>query len=96
MTMLAMSIQQEVHEKTGGMNMAELTPVTFAPKCKAPAFFIHAHNDELVLKDNTERNFTAYGSDQKLVEYVPGGHNDERPKEVIQKVVAFLKANLLA
>jgi dipeptidyl aminopeptidase/acylaminoacyl peptidase len=96
MTMLAMSIQQEVHEKTGGMNMSELTPVTFAPKCKTPAFFIHAHNDELVLKDNTERNYAAYGSDQKLVEYVPGGHNDERPKEVIQKVVAFLKANLLA
>ena len=83
MTMLAMSIQQEVHDVTGGMKMSELTPVTYAPKCKTPAFFIHAQNDELVLKDNTERNFAAYGSDKKLVEYCPGGHNDERPIEVI-------------
>ncbi len=83
MTMLAMSIQQEVHDVTGGMKMSELTPVTFAPKCKTPAFFIHAHNDELVLKDNTERNFAAYGSEKKIAEYCPGGHNDERPHEVI-------------
>ncbi len=76
------------------MNINELTPVTYAPKCKVPAFFIHAHNDELVLKNNTERNFAAYGHEKKVVEYCPGGHSDERPREVIQKIIQFLKANL--
>ncbi len=71
---------------TGGMNVTELTPITFSPKCKAPALFIHAKSDELVPKDHTVRNFAAYGSAEKEVEYCEGGHNDERPKHVNEKV----------
>ena len=76
--------------------MSELTPVTFAPKCKTPAFFIHANEDELVLKNNSERNFAVYGCEVKIAEYCSGGHNDERPAEMIKRVIEFLKSHLLA
>jgi dipeptidyl aminopeptidase/acylaminoacyl peptidase len=79
----------------GGLNINDLTPLTYAPRCKTPALFIHAIHDEMVLKDNTERNFAAYGSSVKEVEYCDGGHNDERPKKVLEKVIAFYKAHLL-
>ena len=80
---------------TGGLNINELKPLTYAPKCRTPALFIHAVHDEMVLKDNTERNHAAYGSTEKHVEYCDGGHNDERPKVVIEKVLAFYKQHLL-
>ena len=94
MQMLMMQAGPQIQQMTGGMNINELTPLTFAPRCKAPALFIHATHDEMVLKDNTERNFAAYGSTVKEVAYCDGGHNDERPAKVIEKVIAFYKTHL--
>ena len=95
MQMLMMQAGPQIHQMTGGLNINELTPITYAPRCKTPAFFIHGQYDEMVLKDNTERNYAAYGSTIKEVEYCEGGHNDERPRKVIEKVLAFYKAHLL-
>lgn len=77
------------------MKIAELTPYTFAPRCKVPALFVHGFEDEFVLMENTEKNFEAYGADDKDVTYCEGGHNDERPKETIDYIIGFLKKSLL-
>ena len=94
MQMLMMQAGPQIQQMTGGMDINELTPMTFAPRCKAPALFIHGIHDEMVLKDNTERNFAAYGSTVKEVTYCEGGHNDERPAKVIEKVITFYKTHL--
>jgi fermentation-respiration switch protein FrsA (DUF1100 family) len=87
---LMMGVSQQITALTGGLNVNDLTPVTFAPRCKVPAYFLHGKEDDFVLKHHTEQNFAAYGSDKKTVDYCSGGHNDSRPQDSIEKIVKFL------
>ncbi len=81
---------------TGGLNInTDLKPVEYAPKCKTPAFFIHGIDDDFVEMSHTEKNMSAYGSDQKEENYCQGGHNDERPAETIENAIKFFKKYLV-
>ena len=92
--MLMMGVTVQVSTLTGGMNVAtDLSPVIHAPKCAAPALFLHGEQDQLVQKTHSERNFAAYGGPKESF-YFPGGHNDPRSSKVIDKAVEFLKKNL--
>ena len=73
----------------------DLNPVVHAPKCKTPALFLHGMDDDFVVMDHTEKNFSAYGGDNKDVVYCEGGHNNERPQESLLQVLQFLKKCLL-
>ena len=81
-------------QKTG-MNWDNLKTVTYAPKCKAPAVFIHAIEDTLVTMNHTEENYTVYGGEKDVI-YCDGDHNSERPEDVQQAVLNFFKKYLLA
>ena len=41
--------------------------------------------------DHTEENFEAYKGVEKDVYYCEGGHNDPRPKEVLETIANFIK-----
>ena len=71
-------VVMQINQATGGMDLNTLKPVEHAPKCKMPALFIHACDDELIPMDHTEKNQSAYGG-PKEVSFCEGDHNSERP-----------------
>ena len=77
------------------MKINELRPIDYAPKCKAPAFFIHGIEDDFVTTSHTEENFSAYGAEAKDVSYCEGDHNETRDKAVLEEAVKFSKKYLL-
>jgi len=56
------------------MRLDQLKPVAFAPKCKVPALFLHAVDDDFVSMTHTEENFEAYGGEKEAL-YFEGDHN---------------------
>jgi hypothetical protein len=67
--------------------------VTFAPKCKAPAIFLHAVDDEFITMVHTEENYEAYGGEKEAV-YCEGDHNSAREGECLEAITQFLLKNL--
>ena len=86
-------VKEQIKAVTGGMDLDTLNPVADAPKCKTPALFVHGIEDDFVEMTNSEKNKTAWGGESDLV-YCEGSHNDERPEDVINQAVAFLKKHL--
>lgn len=73
------------------MDLNQLKPVKFCQNAVLPALFIHGTDDELISMDHTEENFEAYKGAEKDVYYCEGGHNDPRPKEVLETIANFIK-----
>ena len=65
------------------MNLEQLKPVEYAPKCTTPALFVHGVDDELIPMDHTERNQEAWGG-PKDVSFCEGDHNSQRPEETMK------------
>ena len=74
--------------------MDEIKPMDAAAKCKVPAFFIHAKDDELIPFTHLEQNVEKYGGETKCYLCLEGGHNDQRPQECYDEVLKFLKEHL--
>ena len=68
----------------GGMDLNNLKPVEKAFNGTCPALFLHAIDDELIAMEHTEKNFEAYGGQNKNVAYFEGDHNSMRPQDTMQ------------
>lgn len=84
-------IVMAVNEATNGMNLKNHNPVAACPNRKLPIVFVHGVDDELIPMDHTERLFEAYAGEDKDAIYCEGGHNDPRPLDTNNQVMAFVK-----
>lgn len=75
------------------MTLDDLKPIEYAPKCKAPAIFLHGIEDDFVEMCHTEKNYEVYSGEKEVV-YCEGNHNSERPMETLEQITNFLKKHL--
>jgi len=71
-----------------------LKPVEAAFKCRAPALFIHAMEDDFIEMKNTQENFDAYSGEIKEIAFCEGDHNSERPDEIKDQILKFFIKHL--
>ena len=76
------------------MKLSEINPRDFIARCKVPVMFVHGIDDELIEMSHSEKLLSAYGGETKDVQYVPGGHNDERPQETLEYAANYAKKYL--
>ena len=87
-------IDQKVYEKAG-FHISELKPEESAKECTAPAFFLHGDDDYFIVPEHTDKNYAAYGGEDKVLRKCPGDHNSVRPDNIVQEILLFFKNNLL-
>lgn len=84
-------ITKSIKEKIG-VDIFQLKPIDCVNKNNIPAFFICTEDDKLVRKHHTESLFERYKGPKKFA-CVPGGHNTERPLDLINDIISFFKTN---
>lgn len=84
-------IVKAVNEATNGMNLKNHNPVAVCPNRHLPIVFVHGVDDELIPMEHTERLFEAYAGEDKDAIYTEGGHNDPRPADTLNQIMAFVK-----
>ena len=90
----AFSIIKGTVKKKNGLDISKLKPINCASNTTAPAFFIHALNDELIDINHTVELSMKY-SGPNSVNSCKGGHNSNRPRSLIEKVGKFFSKYLL-
>lgn len=84
----ALSIVNSTIKSKNGVDINKLVPSVYAPKTTAPAFFIHAMNDELIPLEHSLSIFEVYGGEKSL-NICEGTHNSARQKHIQEKVGKF-------
>ena len=70
-------------ERTG-LEIEKFKPIEFAKNCKVPGLFLHGTEDELIPQSHSDKNFEAYGCEDKKKILFLGTHNSERPGFVME------------
>ena len=84
-------IADTIKEKIN-VDIFELNPAQCVINIHIPAFFICAKDDNFVRKHHTEDLFRLYKGSKKFAS-VTGGHNGDRPFDVMIEIVNFFKSN---
>ncbi len=90
----ALSIINSTIKSKNGVDINKLNPISYAPKIKIPAFFIHAMDDELIPLDHSLAIFEVYAGEKSL-NICEGTHNSGRQKHIQEKVGKFFSKYLL-
>ena len=77
-------------KKIANFSVYDVSPISMAPKCKAPIFIIHGEYDSFIHPNHSKLLYDAYGGENKKLVFVSGDHNSERPYEVEIQAIHFL------
>lgn len=80
-------------QERAGVTLNDLRPVAHAPRCRAPALFLHATGDALLGAQHTEALARAYGGPRVLAD-VEGTHSSPRNQRALDYCGAFLRERL--
>jgi len=75
-------------KKRNDLDIYKLQPIIYASKTTTPGFFVHAMNDELIPLEHTLNLVEVYQGEKSL-NVCEGGHNTNRQKQIIEKIVKF-------
>jgi len=92
---LLSGIRGEVQERAN-FDIAELEPIREASQAKVPVLFAVATDDKVVLPHHTYDLHMAWGSAEKTLVTVGGGHNSPRPPKFLAYAAEFLRTRLTA
>jgi pimeloyl-ACP methyl ester carboxylesterase len=93
--MLLPMLSAQITQKTGGMDLTKIAPITHCPSWKeAPALFLHGIDDNMINMEHSQRNFDAYACANKETVFVNGDHNSARPDDTNKQVFAFFGKSL--
>lgn len=84
-------VVMQVNECTNGMNLNKHNPILACPNRQTPVQFVHGIDDDLIPMNHTQELVDAYAGKDKDAIFCEGGHNDFRPKEILEQVFAFIK-----
>ena len=76
------------------VDIEKINPIENVDKINIPAFFIHAINDELIPLEHTLKIYEKYKGEKEL-NIVEEGHNSQRKRHIIDKVIQFFIKHLI-
>ena len=82
-------VKGTVKEKAN-FNLDEIEPYIYSKKCNVPAFFCHGIDDNFVKPHHCQDLFNSYLCNDKILNFVEGGHNTPRSKNLKEDAVNFL------
>jgi pimeloyl-ACP methyl ester carboxylesterase len=85
-------LRRSIRNKAG-FDIYDVDPLSQCRKLKIPAFFLHAHDDEVVLPKHTEWLHQKWGGEKTRM-LIDGDHNTPRPKEALDAICDFLVSYL--
>lgn len=74
-------------------DLDDVVPLKHVQKCRMPAIFLHAVQDNFVPIDHVRRLFCAYAGGKELLQ-MPGDHNSRRDPDAVQHAAEFLSRAL--
>jgi len=80
-------------KKRAKVDIYKLKPINEAKKCRIPALFVVAKEDDFVRPHHGESLFREYGGDKKFLR-VEGDHNSVRPTHMLSSVGLFFQSML--
>lgn len=72
-------------------DILKLKPINDITKITIPTYFITAKEDKLVKSDHTISLFKKCESKVKKLDLIEGGHNGPRGKQLVEKIISFIK-----
>jgi pimeloyl-ACP methyl ester carboxylesterase len=79
--------------RKAGFNIKDIAPVDHVGKCLVPALIVAGQHDDFIQKEHSESICEKYAGDTNLL-IVQGGHNDPRPKIMLEAATHFLRKRM--
>jgi hypothetical protein len=89
-TSIALRTIEKTVQQKANFSIRDVSPVAHVTDCTIPAFFVAGLQDDFIAKHHTEHLYEKYGGKQHML-LVEGGHNDPRPKVMVDAATDFLK-----
>lgn len=90
MRLIWMFLRKKILKKNQ-FNINDISPISHIQFIKVPAFFIAAKNDRIIDPAQMDRIYNEFPR-KKVMEYVEGDHNSQRPEATLMKCVMFIHA----
>uniref|UniRef100_A0A7S0EDW7 Serine aminopeptidase S33 domain-containing protein n=1 Tax=Hanusia phi TaxID=3032 RepID=A0A7S0EDW7_9CRYP len=87
-----LSLRQAVRQKAN-YDLFDVETTSPASRCRMPALFAHAKDDQLIPASHSKLLMEAYAGEKELLE-LDGDHNSARESEFLKKVSSYLVRNL--
>lgn len=88
MRLIWMFLKKKIMKKNN-FNINDISPITYIKNIKSPAFFISAKNDRIIDPAQMNKIYEEF-SGKKIIQYVEGDHNSQRPDSCLMKCAGFI------